>query len=243
LLVNSAVCYVLNVRFVHALAGFSCALLAAKVPAQEPDPFTELHERAREVERNLVTLRADFVETTESDLLVEPVIESGKMIAARPIRVLLRYEKPEKRLLLIDGDQLLMVWPERARSERMPIAKIQQTVDKYFYQASEKELRGQFDIHVTLDPELPGTSLIEMIAKRKQIQKGLERLELWVEDRTLYMVKMRLVYPGGAGSKTIELSNLLANVPVEDEEFRVELPSETSDRPRGFHARAVPTSR
>ena len=66
---------------------------------------------------------------------------------------------------------------------------------------------------------------IEMIAKRKQIQEGLERLELWVEDRTLYMVKMRLVYPGGAGTKTIELSNLIANVPVEDEEFRVELPS------------------
>jgi hypothetical protein len=39
------------------------------------------------------------------------------------------------------------------------------------------------------------------------------------------MVKMRLVYPNGAGAKTIELSNLVANVPVEDEEFRVELPS------------------
>jgi outer membrane lipoprotein-sorting protein len=231
------------VRFAGALAGFSWALLASSAGAQEPDPFTDLHQRAREVERSLVTLRADFVETTESDLLVEPIIESGKMIAARPIRVLLRYEKPEKKLLLIDGDQFLMVWPERAQSERMPIAEIQQTVDKYFYQSSEKELQGHFDIHVTSDPELPGTSLIAMIAKRKQIQKGLERLELWVEDRTLYMVKMRLVYPDGAGSKTIELSNLLTNVPIEDQEFRVELPSETSDRPRGFHGRALPTPR
>ena len=243
MLVNSTVCYVLNVQFVGALTAFSCALLAASAPAQEPDSFTELHQRAREVERSLVTLRADFVETTESDLLFEPIIESGKMIAARPIRVLLRYEKPEKKLLLIDGDQLLMVWPERAQSERMPIAKIQQTVDKYFYQASEKELQGQFDIHVTSDPELPGTRLIEMIAKRKQIQKGLERLELWVEDRTLYMVKMRLVYPHGAGAKTIELSNLLANVPIEDGEFRIELPSQTSDRPPEFHSRAVPGTR
>ena len=213
---------------VGALAGFSCGLLAAIAEAQEPDSFTELHLRAREVERSLVTLRADFVETTESDLLVEPIVESGKMIAARPIRVLLRYEKPERKLLLIDGDQLLMVWPERAQSERMPIAEIQQTVDKYFYQAGEKELRGHFDIHVTSNPELPSTYRIEMIPRRKQIQKGLERLELWVEERTLLMVKMRLVFPHGVGSKTIELSNLLANVPVEDEEFRVELPSETS---------------
>jgi len=241
--VNSTVCYVLNVPFAGGLASFSFALLPAIASTQEPDPFTELHQRAREVERSLVTLRADFVETTESDLLVEPIVESGKLIAARPIRVLLRYEKPEKKLLLIDGDQLLMVWPERAQSERMPIAKVQQTVDKYFYQASEKELRGHFTIHVTSDPELPGTRRVEMIARRKQIQEGIERLELWVDDRTLYMVKMRLVYPGAAGSKTIELSNLLANVPLEDEEFRVELPSETSDRPRGFDSRDVPSPR
>jgi len=210
------------VRFAGALAAFSCVLLPKSAPAQEPDPFIALHQRAREVERSLVTLRADFVETTESDLLIEPIVESGKMIAARPIRVLLQYEKPEKKLLLIDGDQLLVAWPERGQSERMPIAKIQQTVDKYFYQASDKELQRHFVIHVTSDPEVPGTRRIEMIAKRKQIQEGLERLELWVEDRTLYMVKMRLVYPNGAGAKTIELSKLVANVPVEDEEFRVE---------------------
>ncbi len=241
--VNSTVCYVLYVPFAGVLAAFSFAFLPAIAPTKEPDAFAELHQRAREVERSLVTLRADFVETTESDLLVEPIVESGKLIAARPIRVLLQYQKPEKKLLLIDGDQLLMVWPERAQSERMPIAKIQQTVDKYFYQASEKDLRGHFTIQVTSDPELPGTRRVEMIARRKQIQEGLERLDLWVNDRTLYLVKMRLVYPGGAGTKTIELSNLLANVPVEDEEFRVELPSETSDRPRGFQNPDVPNPR
>jgi outer membrane lipoprotein-sorting protein len=222
LLVNSAVCYVLAVRFAGALAAVSCVLPAASAPAQEPEPFIALHQRAREVERSLVTLRADFVETTESDLLLEPIVESGKMIAARPIRVLLQYEKPEKKLLLIDGDQLLVVWPERAQSEQMPIAKIQQTVDKYFYQASDEELQKHFVIHVTSDPEAPGTHRVELVARRKQIQRGLERLELWVDDRTLYMVKMRMVYPHGAGAKTIELSNLVANVPVEDEEFRVE---------------------
>ena len=222
LLVNSAVCYGLEVRFAGALGAFSCVLLPPVAPAQEPDPFIALHHRAQEVERSLVTLRADFVETTESDLLVEPIVESGKMIAARPIRVLLHYEKPEKKLLLIDGNQLLVSWPERAQSEQMPIAKIQETVDKYFYQASDEEIQRHFIIRVTSDPDVPGTHRVEMMPKRKQIKEGLERLDLWVEDRTLHMVKMRLLYPHGAGAKTIELSNLVANVPVEDEEFRVE---------------------
>lgn len=194
-------------------------LFAGSAPAQPTDPFTDLHRRAQIAEKNLVTLRADFVETTESDLLAEPILESGTMVAARPMRVLLHYHRPEEKLLLIDGDQLRVAWLERGRQESLPIGKIQDAVDKYFYGASEKDLRGHFDISVARDAETPGAERVDMIAKGKRVTKGLERMQLWVADDTLYLVKMRLVYPGGAGSKTIELSNLRANVPVEDEEF------------------------
>ncbi len=213
-------------------AGILCALFSGTTPAQESDPFTELYARAREVENNLVTLRADFVETTESDLLNQPIVERGTMVAARPMRVLLRYQEPEEKLLLIDGDELRVVWLERGEDERLPIGTIQDAVDKYFYRASEKDLRGHFDISVAPDAETPGTHRVDMIAKRKQVKKGLERIELTVADDTLYLVKMRFVYPGGAGSKTIELANLRANVPVEDEEFTFELPLPTVEKVR-----------
>jgi outer membrane lipoprotein-sorting protein len=207
-------------------------LFAGTTPAQETDPFTELHTRAREVEKTLVTLRADFVETTESDLLAEPIVESGTMVAARPMRVLLRYQEPEKKLLLIDGDELRVVWPDRGQQVRLTIGKIQDAVDKYFYRASEKDLRGHFDISVSVDAEAAGTQRVDMIAKRKQVRKGLESMHLWVADDTLYLVKMRLVYPDGAGSKTIELSNLRANVPVADEEFTFEFPPDEASATR-----------
>ena len=211
-------------RAAATIAGILCAFFSGTTPAQETDLFTSLYAGAREVEKNLVTLRADFVETTESDLLAEPIVERGTMVAARPMRVLLRYQEPEKKLLLIDGDELRVVWLERGEDERLPIGNIQDAVDKYFYRASEKDLRGHFDISVTRDAETPGTHRVDMIAKRKHVKKGLERIELTVADDTLYLVKMRFVYPGGAGSKTIELSNLRTNVPVEDEEFTFELP-------------------
>ena len=217
-----------------------CVLFSGTTPAQETDPFTELHARAREVEKNLVTLRADFVETTNSDLLAEPILESGTMIAARPMRVLLRYQVPEKKLLLIDGDELRVVWPERGQQERLPIGKIQDAVDKYFYRASEKDLRGHFDISVTVDAEVAGAQRVDMIAKRKQVKKGLESMHVWVADDTLYLIKMRLVYPDGAGSKTIELSNLRANVPVEDEELTFELPIPPTEQVEGGFRDANP---
>ena len=206
-----------------------CAFCAGQTLGQETDLFTDLHNRAREVEKNLETLRADFVETTESDLLAEPIIERGTMVTARPMRVLLHYQEPDEKLLLIDGDELQLVWPERGQQERLPIGKIQDAVDKYFYRASEKDLRGHFDIDVSVDPDAPGTHRVDMIAKRKQVKKGIERLEIWVADDTLYLVKMRLVYPGGAGSKTIELSNLRANTPVGDEEFTFDLRTPSVD--------------
>ena len=59
-------------------------------------------------------------------------------------------------------------------------------------------------------------------------------------DDTLYLIKMRLVYPDGAGSKTIELSNLRANVPVEDEEFTFELPIPPSEQVEGGFRGANP---
>lgn len=224
-----------NLRAVRSPASvvwLFCALLAKAAAAQDPDAFSELHRRAQKVEKSLVTLRADFVETTESDLLVAPIVESGTILAARPIRVLLRYEQPEKKALLIDGNELRLVWFERGQVESLPIGKIQDAVDKYFYQVSEEDLRGHFDVEVISDPELPGTHRVEMVAKRKQVEKGLERLQLWIADDTLYPVKMRFVYPREAGSKTIELSNLRVNVPIDNDEFRIELPPDSAQPPR-----------
>jgi outer membrane lipoprotein-sorting protein len=210
----------------------SCALLSAGATAVEPDAFSELHARAQQVEKSLVTLRADFVETTESDLLTEPIVESGTMIAARPMRVLLRYERPKRKALLIDGNELRLASLEHGEVEALAIREIQDAVDKYFYRSSEKELRSHFDVEVHEDPELPGTHRIDMVATRKRVKKGLAQLQLWVADDTLYPIKMRFIYPEGAGSKTIELSNLRTNVPVDDDEFRIELPPESAEPPR-----------
>jgi outer membrane lipoprotein-sorting protein len=199
------------------------ALLSVRgASAQEEDSFAELHERARRAEKDLTTLRADFVETTESALLANPIVEKGTLVAARPIRVLLRYEVPAAKRILVDGDQFVFAWPDRGIKEQRKIEEIQENVDRYFYRASLEDLRKLFTIQVASDPGLPNTCLVVMIPRSKRIEEGFERLELWLQDDTLYVVKMRIVYPEGGGTKTIELANLKANVPVSDEEFRVD---------------------
>lgn len=206
----------LNVALLFALVA------AAAASAQETDSFAELHERARKAEKDLTTLKADFVETTESELLAEPIVEKGTLVAARPIRVVIRYDRPSAKRVVVDGDQFLFEWPDRGIRERRRIGEMQGNVDRYFYRASLEDLRKLFTIAVASDPELPKTRLVEMVPRNKRIRGGFERLELWIDDESLYMVKMRMIYPDGGGTKTIELSNLEANVPLAEDEFRVD---------------------
>jgi outer membrane lipoprotein-sorting protein len=197
-------------------------LAAADASTQDKDSFAELHERARRAEKDLTTLRADFVETTESALLANPIVEKGTLVAARPVRVLLRYEVPAGKRILVDGDQFVFAWPDRDIKEQRKIEEIQENVDRYFYRASLEDLRKLFTIQVASDPALPNTVLVEMVPRSKRIKEGFERLELWIQHDTLYMVKMRTVYPEGGGTKTIELANVQANVPVSGDEFRID---------------------
>lgn len=221
--VNSSVCYVLSVsRSPRNVALLFALLVGAAASAQETDSFAELHERARKAEKDLITLRADFIETTESALLANPIVEKGTLVAARPIRVLLRYEEPPAKRILVDGDQFFFEWPDHGLKEKRRIGEIQENVDRYFYRASLDDLRKLFSIQVGSDPELPNTHLVEMVPRNKRIQSGLERLDLWLEDESLYMVKLRIIYPDGGGTKTIELQNLEANVPLAADEFRVD---------------------
>lgn len=203
---------------VVALTAAPSLSFRALASSSDDDRFEALHERGSERESSLVTLRADFVETVESALLVDPLVSRGRMIAARPLRLRLDYETPEPKTILIQEDMLRVLWPERGEREALPIGDIQKTVDKYFTKASAKQLRGHFEIEVQDDPELPGTHRIVMRPKRKQIKVGLELLELWLLEPTLDMVQIRMVYPGG-DSRTVSLSNLRVNETIEDSEF------------------------
>ncbi len=200
-------------------------LSAGAVRRSDSDRFSELFERSKAMERELQTLRADFIETTESDLLAEPLVARGSLVAMSPLRVLMRYREPERKLLFLQGDSIRFVSQDGADDVTLSIGDLQKAIDKYFHRASEKELHEHFQIEVSSDPERPGVLLVDMLPRRKQIQKGLDRLQIWLQERTLTMVKMRMVYPGGVGSKTIELVDPRLNVPVGDDDFRIETAS------------------
>lgn len=186
--------------------------------SQTRDPLDDLFARGRAMQATLHSVSASFTETTVSSLLRDPLVARGTVIAAMPLRMLMTYSTPEVRYILFDQTRIVTVVPARHEREELNIADMQKRIQKYFVDASPKELRQSFDIALTADPSNPKADLMDMRPRRKQIQEGLSRLRLSIDRSSLVMLKMRIDYADG-DSRTLELTDIKLNVPVDERTF------------------------
>lgn len=192
------------------------------VPAQRPPAgstaFDELYRRGQLANAGLKTLTARFTETTTSSLLTRPLVEQGTLAVERPTKVVLHYTVPDTRTVLIDGDRLVLSWPDRNINDTKNIKQVQSRVQKYFVDSNPAELRKSFDIEVIDAERRAGTDHISLLPKRKQIREGLTRLDLWVDQRTLLLAAMRMTFANG-DSKLMTLDNVVPNAVLDPTTF------------------------
>jgi outer membrane lipoprotein-sorting protein len=212
-------------RFLMCLlaVGLSRLLLqpAAAEPSQAPDLFDQIYSRGRGIQTSLKTVTATFTETTTSSLLSRPLVAHGTLAVERPARIVLRYATPEARILLIDQGKMTMVWPSRAIRQQTDVAAALGRVDKYFLDKSPNELRRNFDIKAIEADDRPGTWRVTMVPRRKQIQQGITRLELWIDRTSLLLAAMRMTFPN-ADTKLMAFENVVVNGPLDRSLFSVD---------------------
>jgi len=200
---------------------FLLVFVGALAPAPQPaDPLDALFARGKAMQATLHSISASFTETTVSSLLRDPLVARGTVVAAVPLRMLMTYTTPEVRYVLMDQTRIVTVVPSRRERDELNIADMQRRIQRYFVEASPKELRQSFDISLAPDPALPGADLMDMRPRRKQIKEGLARLRLWIDRTSLVMSKLRMDYADG-DSRTIELSDIKINPPVDDRTFAI----------------------
>jgi len=186
---------------------------------QPVDLFSEIYRRSVEKKKTMTSMRASFTETTESSLLTRPLVAHGTVVASSSAKVLMTYTDPEPKTLTMDGKTLVISWPDRREREQINIVEIQKRIEHYFANGSINDLRSMFDITANSDSAAPRTHRVEMRPKRKQIRQGLELLELWIDQDSTLMTRMRMTFPGG-DRKTFALDNITLNVPVSEDMFR-----------------------
>ena len=192
---------------------------SARAARRPGDLFAEIYERGVIKQRAMKSIRATFTETTVSTLLVKPIVARGTVIAAPPARVRMTYTEPEAKTVTMDGRFLVVVWPARGEREQIDIRETKQRIDRYFTNASIDELRKLFEITAEPDAAVRRADRVTMTPKRKQIQQGLQQLELWIDRERDLLVQMRLSFPGG-DQKTIALEDVVVDVPLSDDTFR-----------------------
>ncbi len=187
---------------------------------QSQDPLDDLFARGRAAQASVKTLSASFSETTVSTLLRNPLVASGTLIAALPLRVVMTYTAPVAKIVALDESRLVVVGPGPGDREELDISTIQKRVRKYFTDASPQELRQTFTITLAADPGGQSPYRLDFVPKRKQVAEGLARLRLWIDRTRLLLVKTTMQYPSG-DSKTFDLRDIRTNVPLADDAFAV----------------------
>jgi outer membrane lipoprotein-sorting protein len=186
------------------------------------DLFDELFKQGQEKNESLKTLTASFVETTWSTLHTKPLVSSGTLAVVRPNRILLRYTQPDERIVLIDGDTMTLSWPSRHVRESKDIGESQKRINKYFVDRSPDQLRSHFTIDARVAEHRPGTYLVTMVPRRKQIQEGLSKLELWVDRTTALLTAMKMSFPNG-DTKVMTFSEVKPNAAIDPSVFSVDV--------------------
>jgi outer membrane lipoprotein-sorting protein len=193
----------------------------AGASAAAGDLFDDIYARGRGIETSLKTVTARFTETTTSSLLTRPLVARGTLAVQRPSKIVLHYDEPEVRTMLIDHDRLTLAWPSRGLPQQTDIGAAQRRIDKYFVDKTPDELRRNFTISATEASDRPGTWRITMVPRRKQIQEGLSQLDLWVARTSMLLSAMRMTFPN-ADTKLMVFDDVVVNGPVDAKLFSID---------------------
>jgi outer membrane lipoprotein-sorting protein len=195
------------------VAAIACAAIAHAQSASSNTAFDDLYRRGQLANGGLKTLTARFTETTTSPLLSRPLVARGTLALRRPSTVVLRYDAPEARIVLIDDTRLILSWPGRNIHQTRKIGQIQSRIHKYFVDGDPDELRKSFDISLTDTEKRPGADHVVLVPKRKQIREGLTLLDLWIDRSSLLLTAMRMTFAGGE-TKLMTLDEVVPNAEI-----------------------------
>ena len=143
-----------------------CAAVVSVPASQSSLSLDELFRRARPVQASLKTLTASFTETSVSTLLRQPVVATGTLVAAIPLRVVMQYEQPAPKTVALDQRWMVLAWPGRAEIEKVNIAAIQSRVQKYFVDVSPKQLQESFVATLSQSAEIAKRDTFRPSGKR-----------------------------------------------------------------------------
>ena len=209
---------------------------AASVQAAEPQTLQAVLERFDGVQGRLVTLSAEFTETTTSPILKAPLVSRGRVFLTKPDSVRWEYSAPEPMQFVIARDEYVGVFPQRKKAERRDVKRWSEQLFRYFgLGQGSGELGKIYEIRLgDAGPAMKGTVQLVLSPKKRRMKRAVDEVLLWVDEER--MLPVRLDYHGKDGNlRSIVFRNAQLNPQLSASLYELSIP-DGFEISRGFTA-------
>ncbi len=182
-------------------------------------------ERFDHAQRETDTMVANFTERKDLNLLAEPLISRGEFFFTRPNQVRWEYTEPEHKVFVITEKRYTAYYPAAKRAEEVEIKKF---IGKRLFRflgvgQSIEDLAKYYEFQLGESNDLPGTYLLVLTPRKKQIRESMAFMKIWVDEGTF--LPRKVAYEEKDGDSTLlTFHDLRVNVDVAAHQFRVDLP-------------------
>lgn len=226
----------LSLRSVVLALALGVAAFGAPVGASQAsgsERLQQLLDRVNKSQASIRTLHADFAESKESSLMLEPLQANGEFFYQAPDKVRWEYRTPEPMTLLIQDDELTTWYRDLHEARRTKIGRQSQQVFKYLGMGSSvANLLEYFDVGLGLPKEQGDPYRLVLTPRYRRVAKRISRLTVWIDSRKY--LPTRFLYEEPDGDRTeYEFSRLRVNQPFDSDPFKLDLPSDVKVRETG----------
>jgi len=215
------------------LVAGATAIATATDPAQG---LSQILTRFDEVQSGVGSLSADFTMITESTMLKDKLVASGRIYLTKPDSVRWEFDLPEQMRFVISENRYTGYFPEQKRAEKRDIQRWREQLFRFLGlgQASA-ELSRFYEIRLATNAEeIPGTICLELDPKKQRVKKKMDAVHFWIDDKT-YM-PVRVEYRSKKGDRrVIDFEKMEVNPQLAADLYSVDLPDDV-DVSKGFSA-------
>lgn len=230
--------YASIVAAVAALSTPEHAARASKAaPADPADPELSARQRLEALVENMQaaaaereTMSAEFTQTKDSSLLIEPSVARGTFSYRAPDSVRWEYRSPHAMTLLIRDGIALTWYRDLGTAERYEVGRQSQRVLEYLSASSSiNGLIQYFRVTMKAEVEEGEPYWLHLNPRYSRIAKRLDEVELWIHPETYLPVRLRYAEPGGDVTE-YSFSDYEVNAEIPASTFEVELPADVEVR-------------
>jgi outer membrane lipoprotein-sorting protein len=207
------------------VVGTSHAAPDPTAPGLDPAERVEaLVERVTAAQRATRSLRAEFVQRRESELLLSPEEARGTFSFVAPDRVRWEYRTPRPMTVVVRGEEMTTWYRDLGRAEKANVGKYSNQVLRYLgASGSFESLRQYFDVAFVFPQSSTEPYRVELKPRFANVARRIGGMTIWI-DRSTYLASRVRIADADGDTTEFTFTEVALNPDLDADLFTLRLP-------------------